>query len=106
MEFGFKRNSANRILCRLPNSDIENAISAVKERIQKGKCKNPKAMLQTALKERWTPGNLATETRKGRPKSEIVIEDVPVEEILETDANVRQKKSPGFFSFLNKMLNK
>jgi plasmid replication initiation protein len=114
MEFGFKGNSINRMLCRLQNSDIENAISAVKESVKKGKCKNPKAMLQTALKERWTPSNSATETQKSHPKSEIVIENVPVEEnrneeILETektDANVRQKKSSGFFSFLNKMLNK
>jgi hypothetical protein len=109
MEFGFKRNSANRILCRLQNSDIENAISAVKERVQKGKCKNPKAMLQTALKERWTPSSLATETRGRCKKSETIIEEVPVEETLETDADaniVRKKKSFGFFSFLNKMLSK
>jgi hypothetical protein len=65
-------------------------------------------MLRTALKERWTPSGFATETRKGRSKSEIVIEEVPVEKILETekDANVRKKKSSGFFSFLNKMMSK
>jgi plasmid replication initiation protein len=108
IEFGFKGNSANRMLCRLQNSDIENAISAVKERIQKGKCKNPKAMLRTALKECWTPSSSANKTLERRGKSETTIKDVPVEEILETDAdaNVCKKKSSGFFGFLNKMLNK
>jgi plasmid replication initiation protein len=108
MEFGFKRNSANRLLCRLQNSDIENAILAVKERVKKGKCKNPKAMLRTALKERWTPASLADETRKRRPKSELTIEEVPFEENSKTEkaAESRRKKSSGFFSFLNKTLNK
>jgi plasmid replication initiation protein len=108
MEFGFNRNLANRLLYNLQSFDIENAISAVKESVQKGKCKNPKAMLRTALKKCWTPSNSANKTLERRGKSETIIKDVPVEEILETekDANVRQKKSSGFFGLLNKMLNK
>jgi plasmid replication initiation protein len=109
MEYGFTRNSANRLLYNLQSFDIENAISAVKESIQKGKCKSPKAMLRTALKECWTPSSSANKTLERRGKTETTIKDVPGEELLETDkseAIVRQKKSFGFFGFLNKMLNK
>jgi plasmid replication initiation protein len=54
MNFGFSKKSATSMIGDLFDSDIENAIAAVKNQIAKGNVKNPKAMLRIALKEKWS----------------------------------------------------
>jgi len=55
MEYGFSKIAANRILKNNQESNVANAIKAVDLQVQKGKAKNPKAMLETAIKEGWHP---------------------------------------------------
>jgi plasmid replication initiation protein len=53
MRFGYSSKQATNLLDYTDIEDAENAIKAVKSQIKKGKVKNPKAMIRTALKEKW-----------------------------------------------------
>jgi len=53
MKFGYSALQAMDMLDFVDNSDAEKAINAVKSQIKKGNVKNPKAMIKTALKEKW-----------------------------------------------------
>jgi len=53
MNFGFSSKEAISILDYTDTSVAANAINAVKSQIKKGNVKNPKAMIKTALKEKW-----------------------------------------------------
>jgi hypothetical protein len=55
MEYGFDQKEASALLAPLSEHVILNALSAVTEQIDKGKCKNPRAMLRTALVGAWSP---------------------------------------------------
>jgi plasmid replication initiation protein len=54
MQFGYSASQAMDMLDYVDNLDAENAIKAVKSQIKKGNAKNPKAMIKTALKEKWS----------------------------------------------------
>lgn len=64
MEYGFSKIAANRILKNNQESNVANAIKAVDLQVQKGKAKNPKAMLETAIKESWYPDRYRDKTTK------------------------------------------
>jgi len=64
MEYGFSKIAANRILKNNQESNVANAIKAVYLQVQKGKAKNPKAMLETAIKEGWHPQKYRDKTPK------------------------------------------
>jgi hypothetical protein len=71
MAYGFNGKTADRLLSGLQSHEIENAIAAVKNQIAKGKVKNPKAMLRTALKEKWNTDKIDCEKpRKSKKASE------------------------------------
>jgi plasmid replication initiation protein len=53
MRFGYSATQATDMLDHIDNSEAENAIKAVKNQVKKGNAKNPKAMIKTALKEKW-----------------------------------------------------
>jgi plasmid replication initiation protein len=55
IEYGFSKQASTRILKNNQESDIANAIKAVDIQVQKGTVKNAKAMLATAIKEKWHP---------------------------------------------------
>lgn len=55
MEYGFGKVAAQRMTNTHEESVVRNALEAVDIQVSKGKAKNPKAMLQTALKEQWKP---------------------------------------------------
>ena len=55
IEYGFTKQGANRILKHHEETHVTNAIKAVDIQVQKGKAKNPKAMINRALKEMWHP---------------------------------------------------
>lgn len=52
-EYGFSKPLAARIVKNHEEAVIRNALEAVDIQVSKGNAKNPKAMLQTALKEEW-----------------------------------------------------
>ncbi|MFO0089323.1 MAG: replication initiation protein [bacterium] len=54
-EFGISKKIIYRILKENEELAIVNAINAVDIQIKKGKVRNPKAMLLTAIKEKWHP---------------------------------------------------
>jgi ACT domain-containing protein len=54
-DYGFSRNTIVKMISDISDFDIEQAIFSVNAQIQNGNVKNPKAMLRTALKEKWKP---------------------------------------------------
>jgi plasmid replication initiation protein len=52
-QFGFSPDEAKSMLDYTDDTIAENAIKAVKNQIKKGNAKNPKAMIKTAIKEKW-----------------------------------------------------
>ena len=55
LEYGFSKIIAKRLIKLHGEETIKNAIRAVDLQIEKGKAKNPKAMLMAAFKEKWHP---------------------------------------------------
>ena len=58
MKFGYSASQALDILDNTDSSDTENAIKAVNNQIKKENVKNPKAMIKTAMKEKWHDQNV------------------------------------------------
>lgn len=54
-EYGFSKGMAKRLLKGHEEEVIKNALRAVNIQIERNHVKNPKAMLQTAIKEKWHP---------------------------------------------------
>ena len=54
-DYGFSRNTIIKMISDRSDFDIEQSILSVNYQIQNGNVKNPKAMLRTALKEKWKP---------------------------------------------------
>ena len=55
MEYGFSKGIAKRLLKTNEEEVIKNALKAVNIQVERNHVKNPKAMLQTAIKEKWHP---------------------------------------------------
>lgn len=55
LEYGFKRPMSNRLLKNHGEEVIKNALQAVDLQIQRKHARNPKAMLQKAIQEKWHP---------------------------------------------------
>jgi plasmid replication initiation protein len=70
MQFGYSASQAMDMLDHADNLDAENAIKAVKNQMKKGNAKNPKAMIKTALKEKWN----IDEGDSGKKKNKTKIE--------------------------------
>jgi plasmid replication initiation protein len=68
MQFGFSASQAANMLDSTDNSDAENAIKAVKNQIKKGNVKNPKAIIKTALKEKWHDDSNDSKSKKNKIK--------------------------------------
>lgn len=64
MEYGFSKGIAKRLLKTNEEEVIKNALKSVNLQIERNHVKNAKAMLQTAIKEKWHP-----EVFKKRKKS-------------------------------------
>lgn len=54
-EYGYSKGMAKRLLKDNEEEVIKNALKSVNLQIERGNVKNPKAMLQTAIKEKWHP---------------------------------------------------
>jgi plasmid replication initiation protein len=55
MEYGFSKGIAKRLLKTHEEEVIKNALKSVNLQIERNHVKNAKAMLQTAIKEKWHP---------------------------------------------------
>jgi len=55
LEYGFTRQAANRLVKNHEEANIINAIKAVEIYMIKHAVKNPRALLETAIKEKWHP---------------------------------------------------
>lgn len=55
MEYGFSKGMAKRLLKGHEEEVIKNALKSVNLQIERNHVKNAKAMLQTAIKEKWHP---------------------------------------------------
>ena len=55
MEYGFTKQAAKKIVQSDAEERIVNAIKVVDIQVSRGHVKNPKAMLKTAIEERWKP---------------------------------------------------
>ncbi|MBU6148607.1 MAG: RepB family plasmid replication initiator protein [Verrucomicrobia bacterium] len=55
VEYGFTKQAAKRLIQSDTEEGIINAIKAVDIQVSRGQVKNPKAMLKTAIEERWKP---------------------------------------------------
>jgi plasmid replication initiation protein len=54
-DFGFSKKVILKMIADLSDIEIEDAVRSVKNQVERGTVLNPKAMLRTALKEKWKP---------------------------------------------------
>lgn len=54
-EFGFSKKVILKMIAELSDIEIEDAVRSVKNQVERGTVLNTKAMLRTALKEKWKP---------------------------------------------------
>lgn len=55
IEYGFSRTIAKRFITDNGEDVVSDALKSVNIQLDRGRVKNPKAMLQTAIKEKWKP---------------------------------------------------
>lgn len=55
MEYGFSRETAKKFLQQNSEEIVRDALKSVDIQIERSNVKNPKAMLRTAIQERWKP---------------------------------------------------
>ena len=63
LEYGFTKQAANRLLKNHDEANIVNAIKAVEVYMIKHAVKNPRALVETAIKEKWHPEKYATKKK-------------------------------------------
>jgi plasmid replication initiation protein len=64
LEYGFAKSAVNRLIKKHELDDITNAIKAVEIYRAKNDVKNAKALVETAIKEKWQPEIYQTKTKK------------------------------------------
>ena len=64
MNLGYSFIKATNILSESDPRTVENAVNAVEEQIENSNAKNSKAMLQTAIKQKWKPNSAGKKTEK------------------------------------------
>ena len=55
VEYGFSRTIAKRFITNNGEDVVSDALKAVNIQVERGQVKNPKAMVQMAIKEKWKP---------------------------------------------------
>ena len=63
LEYGFTKQAANRLLKNHEEANIINAIKAVEIYRAKHDVKNPRALVETAIKEKWHPEKYVTKKK-------------------------------------------
>lgn len=67
LEYGFTKQAANRLIKKHEQDDITNAIKAVDIYRAKNDVKNAKALIETAIKEKWHPERYAVKKKSAQP---------------------------------------
>ena len=65
LEYGFTKQAANRLVKNHEEANIVNAIKAVEVYMIKHAVKNPRALVETAIKEKWHPEKYAAKKKRG-----------------------------------------
>jgi len=78
MQFGYSASQASKMLDYTDYSEAENAIKAVKNQIKKGNAKKPKAMIRTALKEKWKDDQNLVDNKENKPEN-IIQDHIKIE---------------------------
>ena len=55
VEYGFSRTIAKRFITDNGEDAVSDALKAVNIQVERATVKNPRAMIQTAIKENWKP---------------------------------------------------
>ena len=55
VEYGFSRTIAKRFITDNDEDVVRDALKSVNVQMDRGRVKNPKAMVQMAIKEKWKP---------------------------------------------------
>ena len=55
VEYGFSKTIAKRFIINNGEDVVSDALKSVNIQVERGQVKNPRAMIQTAIKERWKP---------------------------------------------------
>jgi plasmid replication initiation protein len=55
LEYGFSKTTIKRFITLHGEKTVKDAIRAVDLQVERGKAKNPKAMIRTAIEEKWHP---------------------------------------------------
>ena len=63
LEYGFTKQAANRLVKNHDEANIVNAIKAVEVYMIKHAVKNPRALVETAIKEKWHPEKYAAKKK-------------------------------------------
>lgn len=69
LSFGFSLSDASKMLSNITDDETTEAIAAVEEQIRKGKARNEKAMIRTALQKKWKK-NIELEEKPKRTSKE------------------------------------
>jgi len=96
MQFGYSASQASKMLDYTNYSETENAIKAVKNQIKKGNAKSPKAMIRTALKEKWRDNEVDSKSAKNgelMAANEKIKTKKVIEKITKTKKPVMRKIS-------------
>ncbi len=64
VEYGFSRQTAKKLTDQGTEEEINNAIKSVDLQVSRGHVKNPKAMIKTAIEERWKPDVFVSRKKK------------------------------------------
>jgi len=64
VEYGFSKQTAKRLMDQGTEEEINNAIKSVDLQVSRGHVKNPKAMIKTAIEERWKPDVFVSRKKK------------------------------------------
>jgi plasmid replication initiation protein len=64
VEYGFSKPIARKFLQNNEEEVVKNALKAVDLQIERGNVKNPKAMLRTAIQEKWHPEKFQAKKKK------------------------------------------
>jgi plasmid replication initiation protein len=64
IEYGFSRQTSKKLVDQGTEQEINDAIKSVDLQVSRGHVKNPKAMLKTAIEERWKPDVFVSRKKK------------------------------------------
>lgn len=104
LDFGFSLSDISKMLSNITDNETTEAIAAVEEQISKGKIRNKKALIRTALKMKWKK-NIEPESiseKKSRVREENEMSTTDSNEYYEEYKNIVRGLAEKFTSVFKK----